>query len=280
MAEPTDVATAWTRVAPAWDAHVAYIDERSDESTSVLLDRVAIRPGDRVLELAAGPGSLGATLSEQTGPSGEVVLSDVSPGMVDVATRRTAALGNVTCRVLDAASIDGADGAFDVVVSRMGLMFLPDPSVGFAEMHRVLENDGRVGVMTWGAMEHNAWMVCVGMSAAIAGIAGDDGPPVGPGGIFSLGDPDHVRTLAVAAGFHDVTVDVLDLMFRAPDLDTHISRVGALAGPLAAAIDSATDDQRAAMRRTAADIARPYETDEGFELPGQVVIVSGRRSPS
>src|SRR5690349_2374859 len=95
MTESIDLAQAWSGVAKAWDANTGYIDEHSLEATTALLDRLAVQPGERVLELAAGPGTLGATWSTLVGSSGAVVLSDVAPGMVEVARRRNADLANV-----------------------------------------------------------------------------------------------------------------------------------------------------------------------------------------
>jgi MFS family permease len=57
----------------------------------------------------------------------------------------------------------------------------------------------------------------------------------------------------------------------------HINRVSALAGPLAAVLDGADDDQRAAMRRTATDLAAPFLADGGLEIPGRALLLSGRR---
>src|SRR5437870_4280129 len=209
--EPED---AWSAVADAWDANVDEIDAHSVGATAALLDRVAVQPGDRVLELAAGPGSLGATWSQLVGPAGAVVVSDISPGMVEVARCRNAALGNVETAVIDAAAIDRADGSFDVVACRMGLMFTSDPAVAFAEILRVLRPDGRLGALTWGGIEHNPWMTCVGMAAVANGLV-SGGPPVGPGGIFSLGDPAELEALAKGAGFVDVVVEELAVVFRA-----------------------------------------------------------------
>ena len=181
-------AQAWSAVAEAWDANADYVDEHSVEATAAVLDRVAVQLGDRVLELAAGPGSLGATWAQLVGPAGTVVVSDIAPRMVEVARRRNAALGNVETAVIDLAAIDRPDESFDAVACRMGLMFTADPSVAFAEMLRVLRPDGRLGALTWGGIEHNPWMTCVGMAAMANGLV-SGGPPVGPGGIFSLGDP-------------------------------------------------------------------------------------------
>ncbi len=269
-------AQAWSGVADAWDANVDGVDEHSIEATTTLLARVAVQRGDRVLELAAGPGSLGTMWSQLVGPHGTVVVSDVAPGMVEVARRRNAALGNVENAVIDATAIDRPDASFDVVACRMGLMFTPDPSIAFAEIARVLGPDGRLGALTWSAIQHNPWMTCVGMAAMMNGLVAG-GPPTGPGGIFSLGDPVELELLAKRAGFVDVAVEAIDITFRADTVDEHIDRVGSLAGPLAAVLKAASPDQLAALRRTAADLAAPYLGADGLQIPGQALLVSGRR---
>lgn len=274
--EGTGAAKAWTAVAGAWDAHVDDVDSHSVAATAALLERVAVQPGDRVLELAAGPGSLGATWSGLVGPSGAVVVSDIAPGMVEVARRRNASFGNVETAVLDASAIDQPDGSFDVVACRMGLMFTPEPAVAFEEIHRVLRTGGRLGALTWGSIEHNPWLTCVGMAAMVNGLV-HGGPPVGPGDIFSLGDPAELERLAKGAGFVDVTVEELAVVFRAGTVDEHVARVASLAGPLATQLGAASPEQLAAFRRTAADLAAPYVTGEGLEIPGRALLVSARR---
>jgi len=204
MTDLMDAAHAWTAVAAAWDANADEIDDHSAAATDELVTRLDVQPGETVLELAAGPGSLGATWSRLVGPAGRVVLSDIAPGMVDVAERRNSSLDNVETVVLDATAIDRGDASCDVVVSRMGLMFALDPSLAFAEIRRVLRPGGRLGVLTWGAMEHNPWMTCVGMAAMMNGLTAG-GLPRGPGGIFSLSDRATLEQLAHGAGFVDVS---------------------------------------------------------------------------
>jgi SAM-dependent methyltransferase len=276
MTDIVDPAPVWSAVAHAWDANVDEVDKHSVEATTALVDHVGVQPGDRMLELAAGPGSLGATWSLLVGPSGTVVLSDIAPGMVEVARRRSAALDNVETAVIDAAAIDRPDGSFDVVVCRMGLMFTPDPSVAFAEIARVLRPGGRLGALTWGGIEHNPWMTCVGMAAMVNGLV-SGGPPIGPGGIFSLGDPAELEALVTGAGFLDVAVEAIDITFRADTVDEHVERVASLAGPLATVLQTASPEQLAALRRTAADLAAPYLSAAGLEIPGRALLVSARR---
>ena len=124
-------------------------------------------------------------------------------------------------------------------------------------------------------MEHNPWMTCVGMAAMMNGLVAG-GPPIGPGGIFSLSDPDELERVAKDAGFVDVAVEAFDVPFVSDSVDAHIERVGSLAGPLGEALNAATADQLAAVRHSASELAAPYVTDDGVchARPG----ASGHRS--
>lgn len=273
---PSDAAGEWTAVADAWDAHA---DDEVDPTTpaiDVLIDRLAVQPGDRVLELTAGPGRLGSTWSTLVGDDGTVLISDLSPGMVEVARRRNAPLGNVTVGIADASAIDRPDGSFDVVASSMGLMFTPDPAIAFAEIRRVLVPGGRMAMLTWAGLEHNPWLTCVGMAAMMNGLV-TGGPPVGPGAIFSLGDPDLVGPLVGAAGLVDVQTETVEVTFSAETIDAHVAKVASMAGPLAAVIEAASPEQQASLRRTASDLAAQYVTDAGVVIPGRALLTTAHK---
>lgn len=271
----TTPAEHWSAVAQAWDSNTDEIDDHTATATDALVQAVGIRAGDRLLELAAGPGALGGRWSALIGPTGQVVISDLAPGMVEAARKRNAGRENVEVSLIDASSIDEPDASFDVVVCRMGLMFAPDPVVAFGEIHRVLRAGGRFAALTWAAIEHNPWMTCVGMAAMMNGLVAG-GPPVGPGGMFSLGDPARVAALVKDAGFVDVAVEEFTTTFHADSIDTHVERVSALAGPLAAAFAAATPEQLASVRQTAAQLAAPHISDDGVALPGRLILVTGR----
>src|SRR4051812_8354409 len=109
MSTSTQIAEDWSAVAHAWDARSDYVEESTATMTDALVDGVAVRSGDRILELAAGAGTLGARWSQLAGPSGHIVLSDIAPGMVEAARRRNADLPNVEVTVLDASAIEQRD---------------------------------------------------------------------------------------------------------------------------------------------------------------------------
>lgn len=273
----TTAAADWSAVASAWDASTEYVDTHSRAATDALVAAVEVKPGDRVLELAAGPGSLAAIWSRLAGAAGRVVISDVAPGMVEVAARRTRDLANVETAVVDAAAIDYPEASFDVVVCRMGLMFTLEPATALGQIHRVLAVGGRFGALTWAGMEHNPWMTCVGMAAMTNGLVAG-GPPFAPGGIFSLGDPVQLASLTSGAGFGDVVVEAIDVTFESESIDAHVTRVSSLAGPLAAAFAAADAAQLDAVRRTAAQLAADHTAANGaVGLPGRALLVTGRR---
>lgn len=276
MTPTTTPADDWSAVAPAWEANTDYVEIHTLAATQAWVEAAGARPADRLLELAAGPGTMGARWSQLVGSTGHVVISDVAPGMVEVARRRNAVLDNVEVAVLDAAGIDRPDESFDVVVCCMGLMFTPEPGGALREIRRVLAGDGRFAALTWGGIERNPWMTCVGMAAMMhGGVAGE--PPVGPGGIFSLGDPAQLATLADNAGFVDVVVEEIPVAFHSDSIDTHIRRVSSLAGPLAAAFAAATPEQLESVRETAAQLAADHINEQGVTLPGVAILVAGRR---
>lgn len=272
----TTPAEQWSAVAKAWDSNADEIDGHTVAATEALVQAVGVRNGDRLLELAAGPGALGGRWSELVGTTGQVVISDLAPGMVEAARKRNAGRENVEVALLDASFIGQPDGSFDVVVCRMGLMFTSDPAVAFGEIRRVLRAGGRFAALTWAGIEHNPWVSCVGTAAMMNGLV-TGGPPVGPGGMFSLGDPALVAALAKDAGFVDVAVEEFPTTFEADSIETHVARVSALAGPLAAAFAAATPEQLAAVRHTAAQLAAAYiGTDGSVALPGRAILVAGR----
>ena len=144
-----------------------------------------------------------------------------------------------------------------------------------AELRRILAPGGRLGVMTWAAIEHNPWLATIGMAATVSGVT-TGGPPVGPGEIFALADPDRLAELARSAGFSGADVTESEVAFNAADLDTHIDKVVGLAGPLAVRFAAASDEQLDEVRRIVADGAAPFVTDDGYEFPGRALVLTAR----
>ena len=99
----------WDSVAPGWEANAGFVDEQLAMATEALLDAAQIREGDRVLDLAAGPGGAGLAAVPRAGSTGRVVLSDVAAEMVAVAAKRVGPGAQVSTAVFDQSAIDFGD---------------------------------------------------------------------------------------------------------------------------------------------------------------------------
>jgi SAM-dependent methyltransferase len=267
----------WDSVAAGWEANAGFVDEQLALATEALLDAARIGEGDRVLDLAAGPGGAGLAAAQRVGAAGRVVLSDVAGEMVAVAAKRGSG-SQVSTAVFDQSAIGFGDASFDAVINRHGLMFVQDPVQTVAEAVRVLRAGGRYAVMTWDRRGANPWLGLV--LDAVGEQFGVPFPPPNVRGPFSLDRPDVLSSVLRDGGLEDVTVNAMSTPMRAASLDEWWERVPKLAGPLAIALAGMEPDVRDAIGERAMQSARKAATSEGDRLvfEGSVLIGSGHKA--
>jgi SAM-dependent methyltransferase len=269
----------WASVAGGWAAKADYADARGAGLVELMLERAAVAPGERVLELACGPGGAGLAAGERVGPSGSVVLSDVAAEMTAIAAARAAerGLANAETRVLDLEAIAEPDGAFDAVLCREGLMLVPEPGRAAAEIARVLAPRGRFALAVWGPRGRNPWLGA--LFDAVSAQTGAPVPPPGLPGPFSLDDRDRLAAVLAVPGLTAVTIEEVQIPLRAASFDEWWSHVTALAGPLAHLLAAMPEEGRTAIRDHAATALAAYATPAGgLDIPGLTLLASGRRA--
>jgi len=159
-----------------------------------VVERAAIAPGERVLDLACGTGNA-ALLAAAAGA--RVTGLDSAPRLVEVARER---VPDAEFVVGDALDLPFDDGAFDAVLSVFGVIFVPDPARAIAEIVRVLAPGGRALLSAWcpeGPVTSMVGVLGRGLAAA--------GAPSRPR--FAWHEPEAVAELAAA---HGATVDAED----------------------------------------------------------------------
>ncbi len=263
----------WSAVAPAWDK---YRDRLFSDVRSVserLVEQVDPRPGQTVLELTAGPGETGFLAAARLGSTGRLISSDFVPAMVEAARRGAAErrLDNVECRVIDAQQIELPDGSVDGVLSRFGLMLVPEQERAIAEIRRVLRRGGRCAYATWGPPDRNPWIFQVVLALLQNGVT-PPGDAFAPGGLFSLSTPERNYELAAAGGFSDVTVEELTGAMRFDGPQEYWTHITAIAGPVAELAASLDPAQVRAIRATLDPSLAPYDRDGALELPWTVIV--------
>src|SRR5437868_7145727 len=112
------------------------------------LRAAGLRPGARVLDVAAGPGTL-TLLAAKTASRVEAI--DFASDMIALLEQRAlqAGLSNVHARIGDAQALPYDSGSFDAAFSMFGLIFFPDRAQGLLEMKRVLAPGGVAVVSSW-----------------------------------------------------------------------------------------------------------------------------------
>lgn len=181
-------------------------------------------------------------------------------------------MDNVECRVLDAEQLDLPDDDVDVVLCRWGYMLMPDPGAALNETRRVLRVGGRLAGAVFSGPSENAW-AAVPMTVLVERGAA---PPPQPGspGIFALADTGRLRSLLQAAGFDNIEIERVPLLFPFVDEDEYwgflLEAAGAIA-PLIKALDPAAGaDVRAEVVARLSEVQR----SKGFELPAVCLVAS------
>jgi len=207
-----EATTTDDHVAPpeAWDAiaegYAMYVAPQEVDLANEALRLVGLEPGDRFLDVAAGPGGLSLPAARL---GAEVLATDWSPAMIErfEARAREEGLSNVEGRVMDCHALDLPDFSFDVTGSQFGVMLVPDQPRALREMVRVTKSGGRVLVIGYGSpAEFESLQVFISALTAVApdfpGLP-DDPPPLE----FQVADPDVFRQRLTDAGLKDVRVE-------------------------------------------------------------------------
>jgi SAM-dependent methyltransferase len=207
----------WEAAASGWRRHEDTIRRFGAPVSAWMLDALSLKPGQRVLELAAGLGETGMLAAAQVAPTGGVIVSDQAEAMLEGARARALELGlnNVEFQVLLAEWIDLPVASVDAVLCRWGYMLLADPVAALRETRRVLRPGGRVALAVWDSVQHNPWALEPMLELVERGLVSPPGPQAEPEpGPFALADADRLRGLLAGTGFLEIDVQAVDLVQR------------------------------------------------------------------
>src|SRR3954454_17539508 len=192
-----------------WVANQARLDAMLAAFGQAAIETAAPATGERVLDVGCGAGASSLALAARVGAGGQVLGVDISEPLISraraLAPQNTPAL----FQVADAGSVELAEGAFDILFSRFGVMFFDDPTGAFAHMRRALRPGGRVAFVCWRGAAENDWVRLP--MGAIKGIVPPTAPPDPEApGPFSFGDQGRVARILTAAGFTDIAIAPFD----------------------------------------------------------------------
>lgn len=263
----------WEEAAPAWHGWGPTLEDWLGEATTVMLDAAGVRSGSRVLDVAAGAGGQSLAAARR---GADVLATDLSPAILAHAAADAAAEGlTVATRELDGEQLDVEPAAHDAVISRLGLIYLPDRRRALAGVYRALAPGGRVAAIVYTTAERNAFFsVPVSIIRRRAALPP---PAAGQPGPFSLGAPGVLTDELSAAGFRDVGSRTLDAPVRMPSAAECVRFERESFGALHQMLAGLTSPERdLAWSEITAELAR-FEGPDGFAGPCELLVAWGTK---
>lgn len=266
----------WSASAKGWEDQADFVDRALHGLAEHMLDRAGVGPGKRVLDIACGAGEPSIGAARRVLPGGSVIATDLTQAMIDATRRRADKLGvALETRIADAEQLDFADGSFDAVTCRFGLMFCPQPERAAAEVHRVLAPGGRFAIAVWDQPAHNPFFTAIGQILQKLTNA----PPPDPNapGVFRLAPPGALERVMRAGGFADVTIEPRPFSFDYDSPEDYWSIQTELAAPLKAAVQTLPADELAKVRDQVLEVARAAISGGVVRFAAQALVASGSR---
>ena len=268
----------WEAAAEAWHRWEPTLETWLAEATERMLDAADVTAGSHVLDVAAGAGGQTLAAAHRAGAGGRVVATDISPTILTYAAKQAAEAGltNVETVEADAERLgDLANGCFDAVISRLGLIYLPDQVGALRGIHEALRPGGRVSAVVYSTADRNGFFsVPVSVIRRRAGLPA---PGTGLPGPFSLGSPGVLEQALELAGFRDVAVEAVDAPLVLPSAAECLRFERESFGALHQMLAGVPKEERADVWSEVEQGLRQYETGSEFVGPCNLLVASATK---
>jgi SAM-dependent methyltransferase len=267
----------WNGAAAArWVHHQASIDRAMGAFGLGAIERLALRSGERVLDVGCGSGDTLIELARRVGAAGEVVGVDASRPLLERARARVHGTPNIQLVEADVAR-HAWEPRFDALFSRFGVMFFADPVRAFQNLRHALVPDGRLGFACWQSLDDNPWCALPLAAARSVIEVLPDPPATHAPGPFAFADPRHIRRVLSNAGYQRIELS----SFRTPMVISEEGLDAAIdfalhIGPVARIFAEQSDAIADAIRQRLRSALAPVATAKTVTLEGAVWLVSAR----
>jgi len=242
-----------------------------------IVEMAGVKPGDHVLDVAAGSGEPALTAARVVGENGRIVATDISPEMLAYGRERASAAGidNVEFVETDASSLDFPPDTFDAAVSRWGIIFEPQAEAAAARVRGFLKPGTRMAISSWGPPDR---VPILGLPMrTILTRLDKSPPPPGTPGPLSRPTPEAISSLLEGGGFTDIEVDQIEIDFEWDSPEEFASFTREIAPPLSALLANETPEVREETWAAVVEAARPHAGDDGrLRMTHLVLIAAGR----
>ncbi|KAI5914725.1 methyltransferase domain-containing protein [Thauera sp. 2A1] len=247
------------------------------ELADALLAAAGLAPGQRVLDLASGPGLLALRAAALVQPEGEVLATDIAEGMLAEGARRHPHASGLHFAAADAEHLCLADGSVDRVLAGLALFMFPHPEQALAEIRRVLAPGGSVTLSVWAERDAVPLIACA--QACIARLL--PAPKVARPSVFRFGAPEVLEALLRQAGFDTVHIQACDFTCRFDSAEDYWQAFLDLAGGAAESLARLPEATQQALRAEVGAELESFRSGNGagYTLPARALVATARRAP-
>jgi ubiquinone/menaquinone biosynthesis C-methylase UbiE len=254
----------WDLAAPVyeslWQAQLA-------PAQAEVLACAGLSAGERVIDVACGPGIVTFEAARRVLPGGSVLGVDLSGRMVAAAQERAQLTGCTGVRFerADAEKLDCIGQTFDAALCVLGLMYMPHPELAIGEIRKLLRPGGRLVAAVWGERAQCGWAEL--FPIVDAEVASDVCPL-----FFRLGYQDALARLCAGAGFSiDKHIRLASTLLYA-DEDS-VCDAALVGGPVALAWSRLDERARLRVRNRYLESIAPWRNGRTYRIPAEFVVV-------
>ncbi len=200
----------------------------------------------RAFDIGCGPGSTAIAAAEAL-PDTAIIACDISPSLAAIARQRTADRPTIRIVVGDAEEVAVCEGQFDLMFSRHGVMFFPDPVQAFRNLRSAVNPGASLAFSCFRSWDSNPWASEVANAAADRKLA----PPGREPGGFAFADPDYVHRILGSSGWSEATLLAVDFSYVAGQGNDAVEQAVSFLlnlGPASRVVQALPDEERPGAR--------------------------------
>ena len=264
------------QIAPGWERRRPEIEAAATPVRRWMVQALASRPGETVLELAAGMGDTGYEVARRLGEHGHLITSDFSAAML---AGRAGAAPNSASTTPSTASSTPSTSTWTTTRSMRcsaGSRSCSCP-IPVPPCPRLAGCCGRAVVSPWpcgAAPERNPFFTAI-VGALVRHGHLPPPPPDAPG-VFALADETRLRAALRAAGSPTSRPTRSPACSRSSTMGAYIGLVADTAGPIGLTIQALPEDAREAIGRECEAMLEPFAVDTGYDIPSLALCAVAR----
>ena len=266
----------WGTAAKGWHDWQDLIYETTAPVSERLVEMAGIKPGDRVLDVAAGAGEPALTAARVAGPHGQVIATDISPEMLGHGRERAARAGidNIEFLETDASSLDFPPDSFDAALSRWGIIFEPHAESAAARIRGFLKPGARMAISSWGPPDRVP-LLGLPMRTVLTRLDLSPPPPGTPGPL-SRPTREAISSVLEGGGFSDIEVDEIELVMEWDSPEDFARFTREIAPPISALMKNHPPEVQDETWAAVVEAARPHADADGrLRLTNLALLAAG-----